>query len=97
MATNSHGQSMPYPPFGMPSNLLDPLDCSSPSTSGLSLFELETFLALTANLTHVSMSLPVQKFFLGVRSQGSTHATLLSGTSIRGTNTLRTRKNSTVR
>ena len=52
---------------------------------------------LTANLTHVSMNPPVQKSFLGVRSQGSTHATLLSGTSTRGTNTLRTRKNSAVR
>ena len=52
---------------------------------------------LTAHLTHVSLNPPVQKSFPGARSHGSTHATLLSGTSIRGTNTLRTRKNSTVR
>ena len=35
---------------------------------------------LTANLTHVSLNPPVQKSFPGVRSQGSTRATLLSDT-----------------
>ena len=34
---------------------------------------------LTAHLTHVSMNSPVQISFPGVRSQGGTHATLLSG------------------
>ena len=34
--------------FGIPNNLLDPPDCSSTATSSLSLFVLETFLALTA-------------------------------------------------
>jgi hypothetical protein len=49
---------------------------------------------LTANLTHVSLNPPVQKSFPGVRSQGSTRATLLSDTPIRGTDTLRTRERS---
>ena len=47
-ATNSHGQSMPYPPFGMPSFFFEPYHDSSKATSGSSLFVLETFLALTA-------------------------------------------------
>ena len=37
-ATNSHGQPMPNPPFGMPSFLLEPSQSSSKATSGLRLF-----------------------------------------------------------
>ena len=50
-ATNSHGQSMPYPPFGMPRIFFESHPNSSEATSGLGLFCLWGNTSLTATVT----------------------------------------------
>jgi hypothetical protein len=48
-ATNSHGQSMPYPPFGMPKISFEPRHNSSEATSGLRLLVLTSIQQLYSN------------------------------------------------